>query len=311
MKTVLVVDDVHESIFEPFQKLNWKVLYQPDATLSSIQSLIPNISGLIIRSKFKIDASFLEEAKNLQFIARAGAGLDLIDVQKAKELNIKVFAANEGNSAAVAEHVIGQLLILSAQLKKSDQEVRNHIWDREGNRGWELEGKTIGIIGYGNMGQALAKRLKPFGLNILAFDKYHPSTEYPATMEDIFMHADILSLHVPLTSETKNMIDAKFLNQFKKPIVLVNSARGEIMSLESMHYGIQKGIIQGLAIDVFPNEKLATWTERDFNLFEHIKSFPNTVFSPHVAGWTTESYQKISQVLADKIYALIQHELPQ
>lgn len=309
MKTVLVVDDVHECLFPPLKNLGYQIIYQPDATKLSIESLIPEISGLIIRSKFKVESDFFAKAKNLTFIGRAGAGLDLIDLDAAQKNKVTVFSANEGNKDALAEHVIGQLLMLTSKLKKADEEVRNGIWDREGNRGWELDGKTIGIIGYGHMGKAVAKRLKAFGMTILAYDKYFPSIDFPASLSDIFAKADILSLHVPLTNETKGMIDIDFLNQFKKPIILINSARGEILSLKTMLYGLRKGLLDGLILDVLPNEKLSSWTEEETMVFEQIKEFPQTIFSPHVAGWTTESYKKISEVLAAKIADFTSNEL--
>lgn len=309
MKKVLVVDDVHECLFPILQQVGLEILYQPDATRDSVKELLAEIQGLVIRSKFPIDQDFFAHAKKLQFIARAGAGLDLIDLEAAQKHQVKVFAANEGNKDALAEHVIGQLLMLSAKLKQADQEVRAGIWNREGNRGWELEGKTIGIIGYGNMGKALAKRLSAFGMKILAYDKYHPSQEFPASLQDIFQLADIVSLHIPLTHESKNMVNPDFLNQFKKSIVLINSARGEILTFETMLYGLRKGILSGLIADVLPNEKLSTWSEQESVLFDQIKEFPNTLFSPHVAGWTTESYQKISEVLASKITDFIVNEL--
>ncbi len=309
MKKVLVVDDVHESLLTSLQELDIELLYQPQANLDSIQSLLPEIEGIVIRSKFKIDQSFFAAAKKLKFIARAGAGLDLIDLEAAKSYQVKVFAANEGNKDALAEHVIGQLLMLSAKLKQADLDVRNKIWNREENRGWELEGKTIGLIGYGNMGKAVAKRLHAFGMRILAFDKYHPSPDFPASMEEIYQEADILSLHIPLSNETRDMVNQDFLNQFKKSIVLINSARGEILSFENMLYGLENGILSGLIVDVLPNEKINTWTSQETQLFDKIKSFPNTLFSPHVAGWTIESYQKISEVLTSKISDFYRNEL--
>jgi D-3-phosphoglycerate dehydrogenase len=309
MMKVLVVDDVHESLFSSLNQLEIDFLYQPQATLESIQEILPAIQGLVIRSKFKIDQNFFDSAKKLKFIARAGAGLDLIDLEAAENYKVKVFAANEGNKDALAEHVIGQLLMLSAKLKQADFDVRKGLWNREENRGWELEGKTIGIIGYGNMGKAVAKRLKAFGMRILAYDKYNKPTAFDASLDDIFELADIVSLHIPLTLETRNLVNPDFLNQFKKSIVLINSSRGEILSLENMLWGLQSGKLNGLISDVLPNEKLDTWTELEKSQFEQIKSYPNTLFSPHVAGWTFESYQKISEVLASKISDFILHEL--
>jgi D-3-phosphoglycerate dehydrogenase len=236
----------------------------------------------------------------LEFIARAGAGLDLIDVDYCAQNNIAVFSANEGNRDAVAEHVIGQLITLARKINTADVEVRAGIWNREGNRGWELQGKTLGIIGYGNMGQSLAKKLQGFDMQLMAYDKYAPATH---DLADIFEHADILSLHVPLTEETSEMINQRFLEQFKKPIVLINSSRGAICSLEAIAVGLSTGKLRGLALDVLPNEKLATWSPIEKALFDQIAAHPTTLFSPHIAGWTTESYWKINDALIEKIKA--------
>jgi D-3-phosphoglycerate dehydrogenase len=229
--------------------------------------------------------------------------LDLLDVEACQAKGIAIFAANEGNSDAVAEHVIGQILSLAHKLHTSDTEVRHGLWEREGNRGFEIKGKTIGIIGYGNMGKAVASRLSGFGLRILAYDKYAPSVDYPATMAQIFEEADILSLHIPLTSETRGLVTTSFIESFKKPILLINSSRGLISPLEPLLQGLRSGHIIGLALDVLPNEKLATWSPIEKELFTEIAAYPATIFSPHVAGWTTESYVKINEVLLEKIKA--------
>jgi D-3-phosphoglycerate dehydrogenase len=273
-----------------------------DLTLAEFTSILPAYEGLVVRSKFKITAEILKDT-SLTFIARAGAGLDLVDVDACLARRITVFSANEGNSDAVAEHVIGQLLSLAHKLHTSDTEVRHGLWEREGNRGFELKGKTIGIIGYGNMGKAVASRLSCFGMSILAYDKYAPSADFPATMEQIYDQADILSLHIPLTSETRELVSMEFLNSFRKPIILINSSRGPIAPLEPLLYGLRSGKIRGLALDVLPNEKLTTWSPVEKELFNEIAAYPATIFSPHVAGWTTESYYKINEVLLDKIKA--------
>ncbi|MFM6915361.1 MAG: NAD(P)-dependent oxidoreductase, partial [Aquirufa sp.] len=263
-------------------------------------TILPSFEGLVVRSKFKITAEILKNT-TLIFIARAGAGLDLLDVDACLSRGIAVFSANEGNSDAVAEHVIGQLLSLAHKLHTSDTEVRHGLWEREGNRGFELNGKTIGIIGYGNMGKAVASRLACFGMSILAYDKYAPSADYPATMEQLFEQADILSLHVPLTAETRGLVSLEFVDSFKKPILLINSSRGPIAPLEPLLHGLRSGRIKGLALDVLPNEKLSTWSPVEKELFAEIAAYSATLFSPHVAGWTTESYYKINEVLLEKI----------
>lgn len=300
MRKVLIVDEVHPSMAEGLTNIGFEVETRTDLSLAEFTSILPAYEGLVVRSKFKITADIVKKSA-LKFIARAGAGLDLLDVEACISRGIAVFSANEGNSDAVAEHVIGQLLSLAHKLHTADTEVRHGLWEREGNRGFELKGKTIGIIGYGNMGKAVASRLSSFGMTILAYDKYAPSADYPATMEQIFEQADILSLHIPLTAETHGLISKEFLESFKKPIILINSSRGPIAPLEPLLHGLRLGQIKGLALDVLPNEKLSTWSPIEKELFAEIAAYPPTIFSPHVAGWTTESYYKINEVLLEKI----------
>ena len=300
MRKVLIVDEVHPSMAEGLTNLGFEVETRTDLTLSEFVSILPAYEGLVVRSKFKITADILTDT-SLTFIGRAGAGLDLLDVDACQSRGIAVFSANEGNSDAVAEHVIGQLLSLAHKLHTSDTEVRHGLWEREGNRGFELKGKTIGIIGYGNMGKAVASRLACFGMTILAYDKYAPSADFPATMEQLFDQADIVSLHIPLTSETRGMVSVEFVDSFKKPILLINSSRGPIAPLEPLLHGLRSGKIKGLALDVLPNEKLSSWSPVEKELFAEIAAYPATIFSPHVAGWTTESYYKINEVLLEKI----------
>jgi D-3-phosphoglycerate dehydrogenase len=302
MRKVLIVDEVHPSMTEGLTNLGFEVETRTDLSLAEFTSILPAYDGLIIRSKFKITADILTDS-TLTFIARAGAGLDLIDVDACLSRGIAVFSANEGNADSVAEHVIGQLLSLAHKLHTADTEVRHGLWEREGNRGFELKGKTIGIIGYGNMGKAVASRLSSFGMQILAYDKYAPSADYPATMEQIFEQTDILSLHIPLTAETRGLVSVSYIDSFKKPILLLNSSRGPIAPLEPLLHGLRSGQIKGLALDVLPNEKLSSWSPTEKELFAEIAAYPATIFSPHVAGWTTESYFKINEVLLQKIKA--------
>ncbi len=301
-KQVLIVDEVHPSMAEGLTKLGFEVETRLGLSVDEFRRILPEYTGLVIRSKFKITADKLENT-HLSFIARAGAGLDLVDLDACSARGIAVFAANEGNSDSVAEHVIGQILSLAHKLHTSDTEIRHGLWERDGNRGFEIKGKTIGIIGYGNMGKAVASRLSGFGLRILAYDKYAPSVDFPASLEQIFEDADILSLHIPLTSETRGLITPSFIESFKKPILFINSSRGPISPLEPLLQGLRSGQIRGLALDVLPNEKLSTWSPVEKEIFTEIAAYPATIFSPHVAGWTTESYFKINEVLLEKIKA--------
>ena len=301
-KQVLIVDEVHPSMAEGLTNLGFEVDARLNLSADEFRRILPEYTGLVIRSKFKISADILENT-HLSFIARAGAGLDLVDLDGCLARGIAVFAANEGNSDSVAEHVIGQILSLAHKLHTSDTEIRHGLWERDGNRGFEIKGKTIGIIGYGNMGKAVASRLSGFGMRILAFDKYAPSVDFPASLEQIFEDADILSLHIPLTSETRGLVTPSFIESFKKPILFINSSRGPISPLEPLLQGLRSGQIRGLALDVLPNEKLSTWSPVEKEIFTEIAAYPATIFSPHVAGWTTESYFKINEVLLEKIKA--------
>lgn len=299
---ILIADAVEGQLMQGLSALGLRYEYAPEISKTELLSQMKGKEGLVIRSKCPINQTFLDQAPDLRWIARAGAGLDLIDLPACQARDITVFAANEGNQDAVAEHVMGQLLSLSSKLQQADAQVRQGIWDREGNRGWELHGKSLGIIGYGHMGQALAQRLQGFGMKVLIYDKYHPAKD-GVTLEQLFEEADILSLHIPLTAETRGMVNQAFLAQFKKPLVLINSSRGEICVLPALAEALERGQLKGLALDVLPNEKPGTWTAQEKAEFEAIARFPQTIFSPHVAGWTKESYEKISLVLLKKIAA--------
>lgn len=299
-KRVLIIDEVHPSLAKELRALGFDVDEKPYISASEVN--IQGYQGLVLRSKLPLTAEFISNG-SLEFIARAGAGLDLIDLAFCETQGIAVFSANEGNRDAVGEHVIGQLLSIARKINTADTEVRAGDWNREANRGWELQGKTLGIIGYGNMGQSLAKKLQGFDMHILAYDKYAPATH---SLEDIFDQADILSLHVPLTDETRDMVNLEFISKFKKRIVLMNSSRGAVCSLDAILAGLQSGKLIGLALDVLPNEQVARWSDAEKARFRAISAFPQTIFSPHVAGWTRESYWKINDALIEKIKAFYQ-----
>ena len=307
MKKILIVDDLHENIFPMLFDMGFEVNYQPNINRLEILKIIGNYEGLIIRSKTKVDKDFLSYCEKLEFIGRAGAGLDLIDLPTANQLNIKVFAANEGNSDAVAEHTMGMILMLLNKLNWADVEVRQRIWEREKNRGIELKGMTIGIIGYGNMGIALAQRLMGFDVNVLAYDKVEKKVhEYgfyslKATLDEIFESSDLISIHVPLTDETRMMVDDNFIQKFKKNIFIVNTSRGEIASLKSILQGLQSGKIRGACLDVLENEKLSKLTLEQEDVYSQLFKMKNVILTPHIAGWTVESYRKINEVLVSKI----------
>lgn len=305
---VLIADEMHLSLMPMLEKLGYEPDYQPKITRVEIIEKLNNYVGLIIRSKTFVDAELLQNAKQLKFIGRAGAGLDLIDIDYVELKNIALFAANEGNRVAVAEHVLGMTLCLMNNILIADREVRNGIWQREKNRGYELMGKTVGIIGYGNNGSETAKRFKAFGCKILAFDKFKKEFSDgivdESTMERIFEEADILSLHIPLTSESNKLVNAEFLTKFSKNIVLINAARGEIVSLSDLAESIESGKVRGVCLDVLENEKLQKLTDEQKVVFEKLTASERVIFTPHIAGWTFESYVKINEVLIEKISGL-------
>lgn len=302
---VLIVDEMHESIIQMPESLGLKVDYFPNISLAEVMEKVADYEGLIIRSKFYIDEAFLEKATKLKFIGRAGAGLDLIDQNACRIKGIEIFSANEGNRVAVAEHLIGMILCLFNNILKSDSEVRDYIWKREENRGEELFGKKVGIIGFGNNGRATAERLAAFGCEIFAYDKYlygfGNNVFKECELEEIFENVDILSLHIPLTKETENLIDKHFLNKFKKSIYFCNIARGEIMVQKDILEALQSGKILGACLDVLENEKLSKLSPEQKSDLDSLISMKNIVFTPHIAGWTNQSYIKINEVLRDKI----------
>ncbi|HLT74116.1 MAG TPA: NAD(P)-dependent oxidoreductase [Ohtaekwangia sp.] len=310
MKTpvCLVVDSMHESLFSLMDEIGWKTDYRPDITREQIKEIHRGYDGLIVRSKTTIDRELLGDTPTVRFIGRAGAGLDNLQLSYLEEKQIHVLHASEGNRDAVGEFTIGALLALMRKLPHGDRQVREYIWDREGNRGEEVMGKTVGIIGYGNMGQAFARRLKGFSCNVLAYDKYKTdySDEYAieSTRDRIFQESDILSLHVPLTAETRNMVNREFFNRFRKRFILINTARGEIVSLADLNDAMEEGKVRGAVLDVLENERLHKLSAAQQTVFNSLQERSNVILTPHIAGWTFESHVKINVVLTSKIKAL-------
>jgi D-3-phosphoglycerate dehydrogenase len=303
--SVLIADEIHLSLLPMLQKLGYQTEYQPKITRKEICESITNYVGLIIRSKTFVDAELLVNAHQLKFIGRAGAGLDLIDIDIVKAKNIALFSANEGNRVAVAEHVLGMVLCLMNNILIADYEIRKGFWQREKNRGVELMGKTVGIIGYGNNGSETAKRFKAFGCKVLAFDKYKTdfSDEFveESSMENIFENASVLSLHIPLTNETNAWVNNSFFSNFKNDIFFINASRGETVSLSDLAENIEKGRVKGACLDVLENEKIQKLSIEQKLVFDKLVSSNRVIFTPHIAGWTFESYKKINEVLIGKI----------
>ncbi len=277
-----------------------------------IYSHLHDTNGIVIRSRVTIDKSFLEKATALKFIARCGAGMESIDVEYASQKGIACLNSPEGNRNAVGEHALGMLLMLFNNLNRADRQVRAGEWVREKNRGHELEGKTVGIIGFGNMGSAFAEKLKGFNCKILSFDKYRRDYAndfvQEATLEEIKQQADVISLHTPLTSETEYLVNEDFIHSFSKPFYLINTARGKCVSTHDLVNGIKSGKVLGACLDVyeyedasfekFSIEAAGLTNNPDWN---YLTQSEKVVMTPHIAGWTFESLRKISEVLVSKI----------
>lgn len=299
---------MHDSLFALLEEAGWEADYQPSITREEIKARHQGYDGLIVRSKTFIDRDLLGDKPTVKFIGRAGAGVDNLDLDYLEEKKIEVIHAAEGNRDAVGEHTVGILLALMRNIPKSDDEVKMSIWDREGNRGTEIMGKTVGIIGYGHMGQAFARRLAGFSCKVLAYDKYkkgyNDSFCEEATMEQIFDQVDILSLHIPLTDETRMLVNLTYLAKFKKRIIIVNTARGEIVSLTDLAEAMEQRKVSGAALDVLENEKLNKLTPIQTSALQYLREKSNVIFTPHIAGWTFESHIKINVALVDKIKKL-------
>ena len=300
---ILIVDDLHPVFKEQAADMGYHCDDRPEISREQALAVIADYEGLAIRTKFLVDRQLIDAAPNLKFIARAGAGMDNVDEEYARSKGIACINAPEGNRDAVAEHAIAMLLSLMVNLRKGDMGVRNGIWDREGNRGWELKGKTVALIGYGNTGRAMARKLSGFDVDVIAFDKYKTgySDAYvkEMSMEQVVKNADVISFHIPLTRETRQLVDEEYLYHIRKPVFLINTSRGEIVNTGAILKGISSGRILGAGLDVLESEKFPALSEKPW--FHELIQSERVILSPHVAGWTFDSYRKISEVLAEKL----------
>lgn len=308
--TCLIIDNMHPSIMPMLEEIGVEAVYAPDIQPEEVKArLLEGFEGLILRSKLKVTKELLQHAPQLRYVARAGAGLDNVDEAYLQERNITLLSAPEGNRDAVGEFTLGLMLSLFRNISKSSSEVRQYVWDREGNRGEEVSGKTIGIIGYGNMGRAFAKRLAGFDCRVLANDKKFTSGPDSfaelTTLDHIFREADVVSLHIPLTPENYRFADAHFFQAFRKPVWVLNTSRGEVLDHAALITALQEGIVKGAALDVLENEKLHTLNQEQQQHFEYLASSHKVLLTPHIAGWTYESYEKINQALVRKIKSLL------
>ncbi len=302
---ILIVDDIHPVFMEMAAAKGYQCDYQPTITAADALQIIGNYAGMVIRSKFNVNKQVIDIAKKLRFVCRAGAGMDNIDEAYAAKAGITLINAPEGNMDAVGEHAVGLLLALMNNFNVADAQVRAGSWQREANRGYELKGRTVGIVGYGFMGHSFARKLSGFGVNVIAYDKYKTgfSDKYAreVSMEEIVKQSDVLSLHVPLTAETEGLISEEYLFHFKKPIFFINTSRGKTAQVRAVLNGIKQGKILGAGLDVLEVEKFPALAEQEW--FNELRQSAKVILTPHIAGWTFESYRKISEVMGDKLMA--------
>lgn len=311
IKKVLLVDTVHRIIPEKLKDAGFTIFDCFESNRTEILEIINQYCGIVIRSRISIDKEIIDKASNLKFIARVGAGMESIDTEYCAQKGIICLNSPEGNRDAVGEHAVGMLLSLLNNLNKSDKEVKSGRRKREENRGHELGAKTVAIIGYGNMGSSFARKLSGFGCKVLSYDKYKTGYEDGFTKEveyeTIFEQADILSLHVPLTAETKYLVNNDFFSKFKKDIYLINTARGPIVNTFDLVSALKSGKVKAAALDVIEYEDSSFETAAEINNkeeFQYLSSCDNVIMTPHIAGWTHESKLKLAEVLVNKILGL-------
>ena len=305
---ILHIDKNHPLMLSQLSAQGFENYEDYTSSKETIEAKIADYDGIIIRSRFPIDKTFLDKATRLKFIGRVGAGLENIDCNYAESKGITLIAAPEGNRNAVGEHTLGMLLALLNKFKKANNEIKNGKWLREENRGWELDGKTIGIIGYGNMGKSFAKKLRGFDCNVICYDILPDKGDENAkqvTLVDFFRQADIVSLHTPQTPQTEKMINTAFINSFAKSFWLLNTARGKSVVTDDLVNALKNGKVLGAGLDVLEYEKASF---EDFfsdgqipESFKYLLDADNVILTPHIAGWTLESKEKLAQIIVDKI----------
>lgn len=307
MRKVLVTDGVHPLLLKGLEALGFQCDYHPKIGLERVREIVSDYEGIIINSKILMDKAMLDAGNKLEFVGRLGSGMEIIDLEYAAQKGVAIHGAPEGNCNAVAEHALGMLLALANNFLQADREVRQKNWQREKNRGFEIMGRTVGIIGFGHTGNQFAKKLSGMGVEILAYDKY--KTDYTnnfeqvreTTLEEILANADIISLHLPFTPETKHLVNSDFLKKCKDGVILINTSRGHVVSTEDLIVGLKSGKVGGACLDVFENEKTATFSQKEHLMYEELYGFENVILTPHVAGWTKESLQRLAEVLLRKI----------
>ncbi|MEL6864126.1 MAG: NAD(P)-dependent oxidoreductase [Bacteroidota bacterium] len=312
MERVLITDGVHPLLIEGLEHLNYQIDYEPAIDPRIVIDRVPDYVGMIINSKITVDKAMLDAGHQLRFIGRLGSGMEIIDRVYAAEKGVAVLNSPEGNCNAVAEQALGMLLTLANNLLRADREVRQLLWRREANRGFELAGRTIGLIGFGHTGSSFAKKLSGMDMTILAYDKYKTSytADFPyveaVSQEELLARSEIVSLHLPLTAETIGMVDARFLQSCQLGAILINTSRGAIVQTADLLAALHSGHLKGACLDVFENEKPQRFTAEEKKLYQSLYLLDQVVLSPHIAGWTQESKRRLASILLERIAALSQ-----
>ena len=304
MKAIITAK-AHPFLIETLKNKGYEVIYDPEIDLATLVALIVDCTGLIVTTRLKIDKTIIDAAPQLKWIGRLGSGLELIDIKYAQEKNISCYSSPEGNRNAVAEHALGMLLSVMNNIRKSANEVGNSIWLREENRGIELNKKTVGIVGFGNTGQAFAKLLSVFDVTVLVYDKYKNdfanASVREANLEQLCRYADVISFHLPLTTETFHLANADFFNSLQQKPYIINTSRGKVIDTSALTMALQSGQVAGAALDVLENENLSSFSLKETKQFETLNTMHNVLITPHIAGYSQEAFYKMSVILLEKL----------